>query len=138
MLQRVIGGVAMASIGIDSSIKVKLRAIGAQGYKTYGAIDGARPNIYFPDAKLAIFIQGCQWSGCKDHFVTPDTDSQYWVRKVLEIKDKDRETDGELIAKGWVVERIWECEINNFDDVAFSGYVTYLWERAKSRTKSDL
>ena len=39
-------------------------------YRTHYAIPG-RPDIVFPKARIAVFIDGCFWHGCALHGVKP-------------------------------------------------------------------
>ena len=35
-------------------------------------------DIVFRPAKLAVFIDGCYWHGCPEHYVPPKTNPGYW------------------------------------------------------------
>ncbi|MFJ6501875.1 very short patch repair endonuclease [Streptomyces sp. NPDC091879] len=65
-------------------------------------------DIVFRPAKLAVFIDGCYWHGCPDHYVPPKTNQGYWSDKVTRNMARDRDTDKQLQAAGWVVLRFWE------------------------------
>ncbi|MFE2018560.1 very short patch repair endonuclease [Streptomyces sp. NPDC059499] len=67
-------------------------------------------DIVFRPAKLAVFVDGCYWHGCPDHYVPPKTNSGYWSAKVLRNVTRDRDTDERLQAAGWTVLRFWEHE----------------------------
>ncbi|WLQ42902.1 very short patch repair endonuclease [Streptomyces laculatispora] len=67
-------------------------------------------DIVFRPAKLAVFVDGCYWHGCPDHYVPPKTNSSYWSAKVLRNVTRDRDTDTRLQAAGWTVLRFWEHE----------------------------
>ncbi|MFF3307142.1 very short patch repair endonuclease [Streptomyces sp. NPDC002952] len=65
-------------------------------------------DIVFRPAKLAVFIDGCYWHGCPEHYVPPKTNSGYWSEKVARNMARDRNTDERLVAAGWTVLRFWE------------------------------
>ncbi|MFD4695399.1 very short patch repair endonuclease [Streptomyces sp. NPDC058463] len=67
-------------------------------------------DIVFRPAKLAVFVDGCYWHGCPDHYIPPKTNSSYWSAKVLRNVTRDRDTDERLQAAGWTVLRFWEHE----------------------------
>ncbi|GGU87720.1 very short patch repair endonuclease [Streptomyces litmocidini] len=67
-------------------------------------------DLVFRPAKVAVFIDGCYWHGCPDHYVPPKTNSGYWSDKVARNVARDRDTDQQLAAAGWLVLRFWEHE----------------------------
>lgn len=66
------------------------------------------PDIVFTRKKLAIFVDGCFWHSCPEHGTTPKTNQNYWIPKLKENVERDRNTDEGLRASGWKVIRIWE------------------------------
>ncbi|WP_284347859.1 MULTISPECIES: very short patch repair endonuclease [unclassified Streptomyces] len=67
-------------------------------------------DMVFRPAKVAVFIDGCYWHGCPEHYVPPKTNSGYWSDKVAGNMARDRDTDHQLTAAGWTVLRFWEHE----------------------------
>ncbi|MER7511492.1 very short patch repair endonuclease [Streptomyces lavendulae] len=67
-------------------------------------------DIVFRPAKVAVFIDGCYWHGCPEHYVPPKTNSGYWSGKVAGNMARDRDTDQRLRDAGWTVLRFWEHE----------------------------
>ncbi|MGW5768434.1 very short patch repair endonuclease [Streptomyces longwoodensis] len=65
-------------------------------------------DMVFRPVKLAVFIDGCYWHGCPEHYVPPRTNSGYWSDKVARNVARDRDTDERLRAAGWTVLRFWE------------------------------
>lgn len=65
-------------------------------------------DMVFRPTKVAVFIDGCYWHGCADHFVMPKTNTQYWREKIARNVSRDRDTDERLESEGWVVLRFWE------------------------------
>jgi DNA mismatch endonuclease, patch repair protein len=65
-------------------------------------------DLVFRPAKVAVFIDGCFWHGCPDHFVMPKTNRPYWEDKIGRNVQRDRHTDDRLAEEGWLVLRFWE------------------------------
>ena len=65
-------------------------------------------DIVFRKARVAVFIDGCFWHGCPEHYKQPSTNKKYWSNKVEGNKRRDQDTDDCLIAAGWTVLRAWE------------------------------
>lgn len=86
----------------------KLRGIA--GWRRNSQIAG-RPDFIFPKLRVAVFADGCFWHGHACRNVTPADNAQYWHEKIKRNKARDRAVTKELRAQGWLVVRIWECEI---------------------------
>ncbi|WP_071655715.1 very short patch repair endonuclease [Mangrovactinospora gilvigrisea] len=65
-------------------------------------------DMVFRPTRIAVFIDGCYWHGCPDHFVQPKTNPEYWENKIGGNIRRDRETDQRLTDEGWLVLRFWE------------------------------
>lgn len=69
---------------------------------------GARPDIAFLGARLAVFVDGCFWHQCPQHGHIPTANRGYWEPKLERNANRDREIDRALAASGWTVIRVWE------------------------------
>lgn len=67
-----------------------------------------RPDVVFPGARIAIFVDGCYWHGCVRHKTLPKTNTEFWAKKIARNVERDREVDEALTASGWLVLRFWE------------------------------
>ncbi|MEW1695559.1 very short patch repair endonuclease [Streptomyces sp. NPDC093249] len=67
-------------------------------------------DIVFRPVKVAVFIDGCYWHGCPEHYVSPKTNPGYWSEKVARNMARDGDTDERLQEAGWTVLRFWEHE----------------------------
>lgn len=65
-------------------------------------------DLVFTRARVAVFLDGCFWHGCPDHFHLPATNQAYWGPKIAGNAARDAETDRLLVAEGWTVLRFWE------------------------------
>lgn len=107
--------------GSDTKPELALRrALWASGlrYRLKTKLPG-KPDIVFPSAKVAVFVDGCFWHGCHEHSVKPKTNADFWSSKLATNKERDVRVNTELKTLGWVVLRFWEHEIkNDLDSVA--------------------
>lgn len=73
------------------------------------------PDIVLKKYKTVIFVDGCFWhghEGCK-YFRLPKSNTPFWKTKITQNIERDKKTTQALIALGWKVIRIWECELRN-------------------------
>jgi DNA mismatch endonuclease (patch repair protein) len=73
-------------------------------------------DLVFRRARIAVFIDGCFWHGCPEHYRPPNTNPDYWRDKIEGNRLRDQETDELLAQAGWEVLRFWEHE--DEDEVA--------------------
>jgi DNA mismatch endonuclease (patch repair protein) len=67
-----------------------------------------RPDVVFPRARVAVFIDGCFWHACPEHGTQPRRNEQYWAPKLRRNVERDRAVDASLADAGWQVARFWE------------------------------
>lgn len=67
-------------------------------------------DLLFTRARVAVFVDGCYWHGCPEHFKMPGTNRDYWQGKIGRNRLRDAETTELLEARGWLVLRFWEHE----------------------------
>jgi len=80
----------------------------------YPAVLG-KPDIVFPRERVAVFVDGCFWHGCPDHYVRPRSREDFWARKLAGNVARDCRQTAELAARGWRVCRFWEHMV--FEDL---------------------
>lgn len=67
-----------------------------------------RADIVFRRARIAIFIDGCFWHGCPEHYRRPSSNKAYWNDKLQRNRQRDADVDHALRQAGWRVLRYWE------------------------------
>jgi DNA mismatch endonuclease, patch repair protein len=86
-------------------------------YRIKNTLTG-NPDLHFASKKLAIFIDGCFWHGCPDHYKEPKTRTEFWKKKIDGNIKRDIYVNDVLKDSGWKVLRFWEHEIKkNLDYV---------------------
>ena len=70
----------------------------------------SRPDIAFPRARVAVYVNGCFWHGCPDHGTWPTRNAEFWRSKIRTNEMRDARIDQVLDDSGWQVVRIWEHE----------------------------
>jgi len=68
-------------------------------------------DIAFPGARVAVFVDGCYWHGCRRHKTIPVSNAAWWHEKIRKNRARDRGTDALLRRSGWKVIRVWEHEL---------------------------
>ncbi|WP_106126958.1 very short patch repair endonuclease [Pseudosporangium ferrugineum] len=69
-----------------------------------------RADLVFTRDRIAVFIDGCYWHGCPEHYKPAATNASYWSAKIRGNVRRDQDTDARLSAVGWRVIRAWEHE----------------------------
>jgi DNA mismatch endonuclease (patch repair protein) len=70
-----------------------------------------KPDFAVKKNKIAIFIDGCFWHGCKKHHRMPNQNRKYWSEKIKRNIQRDKIVSSHLKKSDWKVLRIWEHEI---------------------------
>lgn len=76
-----------------------------------------KPDIVLPRYRTVIFVHGCFWHRHEDckNASTPATRREFWEQKFSRNVERDREVQAALLADGWNVYVIWECEVRSSD-----------------------
>lgn len=72
-----------------------------------------KPDIVFPGKHIAVFVDGCFWHCCPKHCKMPETNREFWEKKLHRNVERDKEVTLKLKKDGWKVIRIWEHEIKS-------------------------
>lgn len=67
-----------------------------------------RADLFFSGIGLYVFIDGCFWHGCPDHYVEPKSNVLFWSTKIAGNRRRDLDTTARLQALGFEVCRYWE------------------------------
>jgi DNA mismatch endonuclease (patch repair protein) len=96
-----------------------------------------RADIVFTRRRIAVFVDGCFWHGCPDHYVRPRTREAFWAKKLKGNVGRDRRQTLALEREGWTVLRFWEHEVvERLDRVV--GEIADRWRGGSHRTRREL
>ena len=78
------------------------------------------PDLVLKKYRTCIFVNGCFWhlhEGCK-YFVWPKNNADFWKNKIQGNVERDKRNYETLIAAGWKVVVVWECQLkkDRFDE----------------------
>lgn len=100
----------------DTRPEVKIRRLLHAGGLRY-RVDWALPfdrrrraDIVFTRQRVIVFVDGCYWHRCPEHYIPPKTNAAFWENKTLGNQARDLDTQRRLEDVGWTVLRFWEHE----------------------------
>lgn len=73
-------------------------------------------DVVFGPSRVAVYVDGCFWHGCPEHYMKPLSNPGYWLPKIEGNRRRDVDTDARLTAAGWLAFRVWEHE--NLEEAA--------------------
>ena len=102
----------------EEKVRKYLFAHGFRYRKNVKNLPGS-PDVVLPKYKTVIFVQGCFWHmhDC-GRFQWPATNQDYWEPKIRRNVERDQLNREQLLALGWKVLTVWECELKkkNIDE----------------------
>lgn len=69
-----------------------------------------RADIVFTRVRIAVFIDGCYWHGCPDHYRPATRNTEFWEGKIQGNRERDARVGSLLRDAGWTILRFWEHE----------------------------
>ncbi len=83
------------------------REWGITGWRRNRPVYG-KPDFVFPAERVAVFVDGCFWHGCPQHYNVPANNAAFWQKKLIGNRKRDRLVRRTLELAGWKVIRLWE------------------------------
>lgn len=74
------------------------------------------PDISSKKNKVAIFVDGCFWHGCKSCYQQPVTNTRFWSEKIMANKKRREVVLSQLKKEGWNIFEIWEHDVKSRPD----------------------
>src|SRR5579884_1542564 len=96
----------------ERALRMALVRCRVSGWQLHANLPG-KPDFYFPQKKLAIFVDGCFWHGCPRCGHIPKTRSSFWAAKFKRNRKRAQTVLQLLQAKGIQVVRIWEHDVKS-------------------------
>lgn len=96
----------------EIAIRSAVHALGLRYRVNRRPVPGLRrtADLVFAGPKVAVFVDGCFWHGCAEHYRPSTRNAKFWSTKVNNNRKRDAETDRRLTEAGWTVVRVWEHE----------------------------
>jgi DNA mismatch endonuclease, patch repair protein len=78
------------------------------------------PDLVFPTAKIAVFVDGDYWHGntwrlrgadSLEDYLSKRANGEFWLEKIRRNMARDETVTRQLSASGWTVIRLWESQI---------------------------
>lgn len=93
----------------ELAVRRAVHALGLRYRVAVRPLHGIRrsADLVFPRAKVAVFVDGCFWHGCPEHYREPVSNVDFWRLKVSTNRARDLETTELFRLSGWVVLRFW-------------------------------
>lgn len=89
-----------------------MRQASISGWRRNIKICGS-PDFVFPRYRIAVFVDGCYWHGCRKCGLESKSNREYWLAKIERNRQRDKENSRELRRQGWVVVRFWEHNLKD-------------------------
>jgi DNA mismatch endonuclease (patch repair protein) len=98
--------------------RLRSRLVSARisGWRMHTGDVYGRPDFAFDKSKVAVFVDGCFWHGCKTCRTVPASNRGFWTDKIQRNRQRDRKVAGMLRRSGWRVVRIWEHDLKHRPD----------------------
>ena len=94
-------------------LRSRLVSSGIAGWRVNAADVLGKPDFVFESAKIAIFVDGCFWHGCRHCRNIPASNHKFWAAKIDATKKRDQKVTRNLKKSGWRVIRFWEHELKH-------------------------
>lgn len=92
--------------------RMGLRFFTAPGWERLtGHMLPGKPDLILPSARLVVFVDGCFWHGCPEHYRAPEDNQEYWKNKLVRNRIRDEQVNQELEEAGWRVIRLWAHDL---------------------------
>ena len=95
----------------ERRFRASLAARGVRGWRMHPESVQGRPDFYFRESRLAVFVDGCFWHSCPKCCHQPKSNLSYWQPKLKRNMERDLRVTVCLRRSGVSVLRFWECAL---------------------------
>lgn len=85
------------------------------GWRRHIKLTG-RPDFTFRKEKVVVFVDGCFWHACPLCQKPIESRNEYWKKKLLNNRRRDRRVTRSLRKDGWAVIRVRECRLARYPE----------------------
>src|SRR5580658_4847172 len=105
------------STGPELAMRGILSSVGLTDFLANSRGLPGRPDIAFPDVRLAVFVHGCFWHHCPHcKLPPPKAHAEFWIAKFRANRSRDARKARALRSRNWSVLTVWECQIRDQPD----------------------
>jgi len=97
----------------EAVVEGSLRLVGISGWVRHPRRIPGRPDFYFRQQRLALFIDGCFWHGCSQCGRLPKSRVGFWKAKIDGNRRRDAVVRRDLRLGGYRILRIWEHDLKS-------------------------
>lgn len=99
----------VATSGTVPELRVRriVRSLGVRYTSRTDELPG-RPDLFLPRHRIAVFVHGCFWHGCRRCFVPPKRNRAWWRDKIACTQRRDRRKSHQLRQLGISTITLWE------------------------------
>jgi DNA mismatch endonuclease, patch repair protein len=91
-------------------LRKRLWSLGVR-YRRRSSTPAGRADIAIASQRVAVYVDGCFWHGCPEHYVRPRSSTSRWEAKLIENVRRDRRQTLKLLEAGWTAIRVWEHQV---------------------------
>lgn len=128
---KIMAAIKNEKTGPEERLHRALTGAGVVGYARNDRTLPGSPDFAFHDVRLAVFVDGCFWHGCPEHYKEPKTNAGYWHKKLDGNRKRDGRADSALEKMGWTSLRVWEHEVTDEPKLVAARIKSALKERKK-------
>lgn len=87
--------------------------LGIDGWVMQPPNISGHPDVYFPQQRLVIFLDGCFWHACPKCGRLPKSRTEFWTTKIQNNRRRDQSISRSLRRQGYHVMRLWEHSLRD-------------------------
>lgn len=92
-------------------LRARFIAHGVSGWRMHSPDVEGKPDFVFHKKRLAVFVDGCFWHGCRYCRNLPSSNKTFWKTKIEKNRKRDRTISRRLKKASWRVVRFWEHDL---------------------------
>ena len=96
----------------EMQLRRALYAAGIRGWRCNYKRAPGRPDLAWPQRRVAVFVDGAFWHGHPSRH-KPGRSGAYWDKKIARNVERDGEVDQRLADLGWLAVRIWDFDVTH-------------------------
>jgi DNA mismatch endonuclease (patch repair protein) len=108
-------------------LRYALVRAGISGWCMHPKLPG-NPDFFFPQKRIAVFVDGCFWHGCPKCGHIPETNEAFWREKFKRNQQRKEKWDRILRREQIRVIHIWECRLRK-DLASVLTRITFLMKK---------